>query len=1357
LSRRAPGGRRVAAWDEAPFSAPAAELLRAAASAQPPQPANVVVLLQERRYEFDAAGRATLSMRLVYRVDSQAGVEGWSSIGEYWQPWHEQRPEVRARVVTPDGVQHDLDPKYLKDTPARNDEPLIYQDSRVTQGPLPAVAVGAVVERETHRVDTQPFFAAGVVRELALGARVPILETRVTIDAPASLPMRRVLREVPGAVTSETRSGDRVRYTLTLGVLDKIPALPPALPYDAVIWPQLGFATGESWAAVARAYSALTEPVLAGADVSVLTHGIDASRPREERVRELVARLHKAVRYTGIEFGVSQIVPRSPAETLSNGFGDCKDKSSVLVAALRASGIPASLVLLRAGPGREVDPQLPGLGTFNHAIVYAPGTPDLWIDATAEYTPVGNLPSADRGRLALPVDVATDQLVRTPATTPEQQLVVERREFFLPELGKARVIETTEPAGDAEGGYRAAYASPATEERRKKIEEYATQTYVAERLASYEATRSDDFSKPFSLRLEIEGSRNAVVETDSASMIISIRRLADRLPEFLREAPKTGPLGTPDQDLRARGVDVVIAPFGTEWRYHVVLPPGYRVASLPATSVTPLGPASYSQSFMSEPDGSVTAVLRFESGSGRYSPAAALELAREVAALIAAPSPTLHFETEAQHLAAASNIAAALRSAGELAALHPKEALHRVQIARILLNAGLAEHAQAVAREATVLEPQSALAWSTLGWALEHDAIGRPFGAGFDLEGALVARRKAVALEPKDTEWIGDLAFLCEMDAQGVRYSPRAHLDEAIAAYRTRAKLIEHDDEDGVMYLATVLFRTERFAELREELPHPSGDAAHGLVLAAITAQSGAKNALAAANSLGKSGAALARILEAAANNLVPVRRYPEAAELIEAAARLVPGSSEMLSRAELLRATHRAGSDLLPADDPRRPIFGFLEAMLGLHPNVKPTEWISSTIYEALPESERREAVRQLTGGLGMLKDLVDAPRDVVNDLIQSNLKISLDGRPEIGQRAQLSMPGMASMRMYVQRESRGWRVVGTADEGSALGLVALERLDRGDVAAARQWLDWAREDLHVSGGDDPLAVPPFARLWRKGQAADEATVRIAATVLAIPMLPKGRAVAVLAPAAAALGADTERGRYLRAALAAAAVVDADWTRLLTVGRELLAALPDSETALVLVQGGLHGTSRYDELEALVQERLRRMPDDEMSLLTLAEIRDAQGRDGDAQGVLKPILDSGRSTATENNQYAWYGLVNSRLTKSELDAAQAAIALDGGKQSATLHTLACIYGAMGRNKDARDMLEKVMQQAQLTEPDSRIWFGLAVTAEADGDLESARRDFARVERGKEPLLTPSSMYSIAQARLKALGPPSKW
>ena len=99
-----------------------------------------------------------------------------------------------------------------------------------------------------------------------------------------------------------------------------------------------------------------------GADLTAwVSPTIEGATTREDKVARILNRLHRDIRYTGVEFRDAAIVPARPAETLKRGFGDCKDKSTLLVCLLRAAGIPAEVALLKSGSGPE-DPRVAGGG-----------------------------------------------------------------------------------------------------------------------------------------------------------------------------------------------------------------------------------------------------------------------------------------------------------------------------------------------------------------------------------------------------------------------------------------------------------------------------------------------------------------------------------------------------------------------------------------------------------------------------------------------------------------------------------------------------------------------------------------------------------------------------------------------------------------------------------------------------------------------------------------------------------------------------------------------------------------------------------------------------------------------------------
>src|ERR1044072_3158703 len=281
----------------------------------------------------------------------------------------------------------------------------------------------------------------------------------------------------------------------------------------------------------------MTEPRVRNDDARPLLNG---RQPPDsaEYIGKIVERLHREVRYTGIEFGSARLIPEYPSETLRRRFGDCKDKATLLVAALRASGVDAYLALLAAGDDQDVAENLPGFGMFNHAIVFVPGAKnagDLWIDATAEYERVGTLPSQDANRWALVIRDGTRALIRTPALRSVDNRQVETREFFLSEYGPARVIETTETHGTIEGEYRTEDAGADTKARVDDLKSYMRDTYRGKQLLRYEHTDSDDFSKPYSMSIEMKDAPVGFTDLETAAVGVSVGNITARLPDYFDE------------------------------------------------------------------------------------------------------------------------------------------------------------------------------------------------------------------------------------------------------------------------------------------------------------------------------------------------------------------------------------------------------------------------------------------------------------------------------------------------------------------------------------------------------------------------------------------------------------------------------------------------------------------------------------------------------------------------------------------------------------------------------------------------------------------------------------------------------
>ena len=113
------------------FSASPWQLSAAAAQIHPEKFAIVTVLYEEDRNVFDAQGRLTSSHRLIYRIETQAGVDSWSEASVDWEPFYQSEPAIPSRILRVDGSVVDLDQETVTDIPAANDSGGTYSDGRI--------------------------------------------------------------------------------------------------------------------------------------------------------------------------------------------------------------------------------------------------------------------------------------------------------------------------------------------------------------------------------------------------------------------------------------------------------------------------------------------------------------------------------------------------------------------------------------------------------------------------------------------------------------------------------------------------------------------------------------------------------------------------------------------------------------------------------------------------------------------------------------------------------------------------------------------------------------------------------------------------------------------------------------------------------------------------------------------------------------------------------------------------------------------------------------------------------------------------------------------------------------------------
>ncbi|MGA8085892.1 MAG: DUF3857 domain-containing protein [Terracidiphilus sp.] len=1366
----APAQQDASPWSAPHFSLPARDLYQTASSTAVPDGANVVLFDDDEQFSFDEAGRLTHVGHYIYKVLTAKGAEGWDNLSVGWDPWHEVRPVIRARVIEPDYTEHVLDPKAITEEPARGGDYKTYSDGKRLRAPLPAIAPGVVVEEEYLERETEPFFAPGRVGRAFFGHdRTPVAHSSAVFEAPLSLPLRIETRLLPGLTPKRIEANGHATITYEIGALEGIEARDANLPPDAYLFPEIDYSTGASWQTLATEYSKIVDSKADGDAVRSIVEGLIAGKSStREKEAVILDYLDREVRYTGIEFGEAAIVPHNPAETLALKYGDCKDKATLLVAMLRAAGIPAYVALLNAGSRLDVPADLPGMGLFDHAIVYVPrgnlnvssdyqgpvsGPPGLWIDATDQYARLGQLPINDQGRHALIARPESTALTLTPESTSRENVLLELREIRLGENGPATVIEKTVPTGVFESHYRSFYADKPDKETRDGLTGYVKAQYIADKLTSVERTDPGDLSKQFELTLACEKAKRGYTDLDNAIAAIRVDTLFQQLPEDLKRKDDADAKKKDDGDKpkKPRTADWELdQPFTARWKYKIVPPAGFVPKELPKDDTIAMGPAVLTEKFSKDNDGVVEADLAFDSGKRRYSVAEATAVRNKVAEMLAGPAIMVSFEPEGEALLHEGKVKEALASYRGLISANPNDAVHHLQVARVLLQAGMGEAARAEAREAVKLDPNSALAERTLAEILKRDLVGRELRPGTDWAGAAVAYRASEKLDPDDHTAQANLAILLEYDAVGRRYSGQSNLKQAVAEYEKlgQDKLAELEIPNNLPYAMFYSGDAAGAIKAAEALnPQPVA-----LIAASRAILQGSKEGLAEINKLSNSDAAFKDTARTAGEMLMNTRHYALGADFLEAGA-AGDNAAQTIGLASMLRGAKRH-EDLqfanTPADLVKR---AFLLTMDPDLTQAKMEAILSRNALVVFRAEDPEDRKKELTAGKKLNSQMARQGNslDVTIDIMLQAFDPKGDGDDATGYRERVQIPGGPTITFFVVKEGGQYKLLDTSDKPNSIALEMLELIKAENLNGAKVLLDWIREDQHLGGGDDTLGGPVFPRFWIKGEAADAHKMTLAAAALMVGTKPTAvQGVKLLEDARNSAATDREKTNIELALAVGYSQLD-EYAKLDEVGSDLVKEVPESRLAFMTAGEGLIGLKRYDDALALADARLKLLDGDADALQAKVRIEASRGNYVAARGWIQKLIDQGKADASLLNSMAWFSLYTGKVDETDVATATKATQMDRDNP-AILHTLACVYAETGKTKEAHDLLLRAMDDLNLVEPDDDYWYAFGRIAEQYGERDAAISDYRKLEKPKAAMMIPTSSWQLAQNRLKAMG-----
>lgn len=555
--------------------------------------ASAVILSDEYAETIDATGRAVEREREAIRILKPQGRHHTCEVSydedekiNYFRVWTIAADEKQYMAQDADFVEEgDTGVPVMLST----------RKSRIAHPP--AVDVGATIFCESEEV-MEPYLQEKVWR---VQSGIPIVFQALEIDMPAGRAHSEAwhnFKPVPPIEIAPNHWRWEIKDMPALDLRD-IPSSPEWGALAARMSAQWGDAaipgTDAEWRAIGQWVTTLeADRPAPSPEITAQVQNLIAGAPDfYTGLSRITGFIQQNIRYFVVMRGIGGLQANHASDIFRNKYGDCKDKTTLLISMLAVAGIRAYYVPVDDRRG-IVDPNAPSLyGNHMIAAIEIPPaiedprlmaivkTPDskryLIFDPTNERVPVGNLPSYLQGGYGTLVAGPASQVIALPVLPPEANPNQRKGSFILAADGTLTGSVDTLHSGSGGGDLRNALKYSDDKERREALETSVARDLPGVVLNTAQYVQPADLDKPIELHYQLTASQYA----HQAGPLLLLRPRvvgSDLLP--FNEKPRTVPI-----DLGATG----------HWHdsYDIALPPGYVVDETPDPTNLDVDFASY--------------------------------------------------------------------------------------------------------------------------------------------------------------------------------------------------------------------------------------------------------------------------------------------------------------------------------------------------------------------------------------------------------------------------------------------------------------------------------------------------------------------------------------------------------------------------------------------------------------------------------------------------------------------------------------------------------------------------------------------------------------------------------------------
>ncbi len=291
---------------------------------------------------------------------------------------------------------------------------------------------------------------------------------------------------------------------------------------------------------------------------------------KQDKLDALTRFVMREIRYQqDYENTIAGVKPHAAPIVLQRAYGDCKDKSVLLMTLAKEVGIETRFALLRTtGVGRFIK-ELPSL-QFNHAIVYVPkqeGIDEpLFVDATPDTLDLKTLRPDSQNTWAMVIDPQTEkwEFVRIPLATADKQYTLRSIRIDPKVEGESAAKLELTFQGPAAAAVRSVLRN--MDDTRVFAAQLATSMFPGALVDDVSFSGEDDIIRPATLKVSLKSS--SIVRRQGDDVVIELPR-SENLSKFTGLAERRLPLQT------SLFLSLV------ETTEEVALPEGYAVRHVP--------------------------------------------------------------------------------------------------------------------------------------------------------------------------------------------------------------------------------------------------------------------------------------------------------------------------------------------------------------------------------------------------------------------------------------------------------------------------------------------------------------------------------------------------------------------------------------------------------------------------------------------------------------------------------------------------------------------------------------------------------------------------------------------------------